>query len=208
MLKKLSVVFFVLCLAFGILFISLFRVASVKYEFRNSPPMQDRIETDEESLLDYYLPYPGRVLPDNVLWPLKALRDRVWFFVTPNPTRRIELLLLFADKRLGMAKILFEKGKMEEGFSTLTKAEKYLEKAVWLEEESRRSGVDTIHILQTLSQASLKHYEVMEKLKKIAPDEVRPEITKTQDYAKRSYEQTRNALLEKGFTPPENPFVW
>ncbi len=48
----------------------------------------------------------------------------------------------------------------------------------------------------------------MEEVLSIAPEDARPGIVRTEDYAKRAFENARNALLEKGMSPPENPFDW
>ena len=90
MLRKFAVVLSVLIFAFGILLTSVFRTAAVKYDFS---PMAANAEgalvLGEETVeIDYDLAFPGRILPDNPIWPLKALRDRVWLWVTTNPSRR------------------------------------------------------------------------------------------------------------------------
>jgi len=56
---------------------------------------------------------------------LKAIRDKLWHVLTMDASKEAELSLLCSDKRLGMSKILFERGKPELAFSTLTKGEKY-----------------------------------------------------------------------------------
>ncbi|OGM21776.1 hypothetical protein A2714_04380 [Candidatus Woesebacteria bacterium RIFCSPHIGHO2_01_FULL_38_9] len=193
-----------------ILFISVFRTASVKYDFQGArlPQGSSTVLGDAQPKIDYELPYPGGVLPDNVLWPLKVIRDRVWLSVTTNPTRKAELKLLFADKRIGMAKILFENGKADDGFSTLTKAEKYLEEASLQGEENKKEGVESTEFLTHLANASLKHYEVTETILTMAPEEARPGIVQVQEYPKHAFELARNSLQEKGKIPPENPFNW
>lgn len=209
MFRRLLVTSFVLVFAFGILLTSVLRTASVKYEFSESPSdVKAEVLGEETVNIDYYLPFPGRVLPDHPLWPLKALRDRVWLWITTSPTRRAELKLLFADKRLGSAKILFEKDKTEIGFSTLTKAEKYLEEAVNQEKENRKKGIDTSEFLEKLAKAALKHAQVMGEILLVAPEDAKPKIIQTEDYAKRAYEEARNGLLDKGLKPPESPFDW
>ena len=105
--------------------------------------------------------FPGRVLPDSPFWPIKALRDKVWLWITTNPSREAELKLLFADKRLAMSQLLFEKEDYEVGYSTLTKAEKYLEEAGFAEKEGRKSGMDTSEFLERLATAALYHYQVI-----------------------------------------------
>lgn len=211
MWRRLLVAASTVTLAFAILFISVFRTASVKYEFSDVRTFDNGgsyVLGDTDTSIDYYLPFPGKVLPDSPLWPVKALRDKVWLFLTTNPSRKAELKLLFADKRIGSAKLLFEKEKPEIGFTTLTKAEKYLEEAVAQEAINRKNGLDTNEFLQRLSNASLKHYEVMEEILMIAPDDAKPQIVSSQDYSKRAYELVRDALFENDIQPPESPFDW
>lgn len=209
MWKRALIIVATLAFAFGILFTSILRTAAVKYDFETAGVNQDLPVLGEESVnISYALPYPGRVLPDSILWPLKAARDRIWLWITTNPTRQAELKLLFADKRLGSAEILFEKGNPEVGLSTLTKAEKYLGEASIEEKMNRESGIDTTEFLKRLANASLKHYQVMQEIYMIAPEEAKPVIVKSQDSTKKVYEDARDALLEKGVDPPENPFEW
>lgn len=198
----------VLTLAFGILFISVFRTASVSYKFSDTSSEFRQILGEADVNIDYYLAYPGKVLPDSPLWPLKAFRDRLWLFFTTSQTRKAELKLLFADKRVGAAKILFEKGKPDIAFTTLTKAEKYLEEAVLQDKENRSKNVDSTDFLKHLANASLKHYQIIQEIIVIAPDDAKPKIIQTEEYAKRAYEEARNALLEKSIMPPDNPFEW
>ena len=209
MWRKIAFITFIIVFAFGILFTSILRTAAVRYEFKGTTNnTANRVLGDRTVNIDYYLAYPGKILPDSPLWPLKAARDRVWFWLTTNPSRKAELLLLFADKRLSGSQVLFEKGKADVGFSTLTKGEKYLEEAAQLEKENRGKGINTTEFLTRLAKGSLKHFDVMEEILTVAPEDAKPDIIKTQDFAKRIYNDSKNALLEKGIEPPENPFNW
>ncbi|MBI3443501.1 hypothetical protein HY008_02435 [Candidatus Woesebacteria bacterium] len=191
-----------LSFATGVLITSIIQTSSIKYNF---PPTQvaayhEEMEKPEKKIeVDYFLAYPGRIHPDSPLWRLKALRDRIWLLITFDKNKKAELKLLFADKRLGLANILFENGKPEIGLSTLTKGEKYLEEAFDL-------GRENSEFIVKLAKASLKHREVIEKLLAIAPEEARPEIVKTLNYPKSVYDKTRNKLMEFGKPVPENPF--
>jgi len=206
MLKRILIIASTLLLALGILFTSVFRTASVKYVFSQENGKKETSSEEENIEIDYALPYPGKVGPDNPLWSIKALRDKVWLMLTTNPTRKAELNLLFADKRVVMSKALFEKDKSEIAFSTLTKAEKYLEEAYDLEEKNRKDGIDTSEFLTILSKAALKHRKVIDEILEIAPEDAKPEVIKTQDYSKSVYNKTRDALQEKGLPIVENPF--
>jgi len=210
MFQRLVLILATLTFALGILFTSVLRSASVHYVFSQVPdagfPKEQVLVLGENIEIDYYFPYPGKILPDHPLWFLKALRDRLWLLITTNPSRKAELKLLFADKRIVSAKLLFERDKSELGVSTLTKAEKYLEEAFILEKENRKRGLDTSEFLSKMARASLKHRQTIDEILKLAPEEARPIIIKTQDYPKEIYNRTREALYERGLPVPENPY--
>jgi HEPN domain-containing protein len=194
--------------ASGVLFTSIARTAQIRYSFRSPTTLSKNDKVLGESIsINYFLPYPGRVLPDHPLWTIKVLRDKLWLLVSPKPERKAELNLLFADKRLVSAKMLFERKKAELAYSTLTKAEKYLERAYFMEMKARKKGVDTSSFLERLARSCLKHREVIEEILEIAPEDAKPMIIKVEgEYPNQIYEKVRDALFEKGLTPPENPF--
>ena len=206
MYKRILVIASTIIFAFAILFTSVFRTASVKYVFSQGAEVLGEKQEGESKEIDYVLPYPGRIAPDSPFWAVKAFRDKMWLLLTTNPSRKAELELLFADKRVAMSKILFERDKSEIAFSTLEKAEKYLEGAYILEEESRQSGTDTYEFLTILSKASLKHRQMIDKILTIAPEDAKPGIRRTQDYSIETYNKTKNALQEKGMPIVESPF--
>jgi hypothetical protein len=208
MIRRLAVFFAVSLLAFGILFTSVFRTASVKYGLKESGGNFVNVLGDKDVKIDYVLPFPGKILPDSPFWKIKALRDRIWLLLTTNESKKVELNLLFADKRLGSSMILFEKGKTEIAYSTLTKAEKYLEEASLLEETARKGGSDTSELNLRLANAALKHFEVMNEIISGAPEDVKPGIVVLQNTPKSVYERARNGLLEQGKPSVENPFDW
>lgn len=134
--------------------------------------------------VDYYLVYPG-ILPDHFLYPLKMVRDRILLFLTVNPIKKTEVLLLFADKRLGAGKALIEGGKTELGISTLSKAEKYLERAVVQAQQAQKEGKDDKKLFEKLTIASLKHLEVLDQLLRKVSNEAKPQIEKSKEVAQR-----------------------
>ena len=208
MLRKSAIVLLSLLLAFGILFASLLRTASVYYEFNPSDQHPHGGVSGEDSKIDYFLAYQGNVLPDSPLWPIKVTRDKIWFAITTNPSRKAELALLFADKRVAAAEVLFQQGKADIGYSTLTKAEKYLEEASQLEMENRKEGIDTSDFLVRLANAALKHAEVITYISGIAPDDAKPKLVEVLESPKKVYWNSYNLLLDKHLKPPGNPFGW
>ncbi len=191
----------------GILFTSVLRTAAVKYE--TNGVRSGEVLADSDYKIDYSLAYPGKILPDNFFWPLKALRDKVWLLITTDDLKKVELRILFADKRVGGAEILVNAGKNEVALSTLTKAEKYLEEASLTEESLRLTGkAYSGDLLLRLANASLKHYQILKELEDKVPDDMSVIVISSEQIPIKSYEKARNALLEKGITPPINPFVW
>lgn len=187
-----------------VLMASVLRTASIKYAF--ALPSTPSPASAQPVLIDYSFAYPGSILPDSPLWFLKAIRDRVWFWMTTDPGKKADLALLFADKRLASAKILFEKNKPSVAFSTLTKGEKYLELAEELGKANMKTGADTVPFWQKLATAALKHREVIDEILKTAPEDAKPGIIQAQDFSKNCFKEARDALNSKGAPVPENPF--
>ena len=187
-----------------ILFISLFSSSQVVYVFSQSPTPTPIIGQKIE--VDYFVAYAGKVLPDSPLWPLKALRDKLWLAVTLNLSKKAEILLLFADKRLAMAQELMGKQNAELSVSTLTKAEKYLEEAINQERKARAKGQDTTEFAKRLHIATLKHRQILEEILVISPEDAKPVIVKTIDMNKKLYEATKVSLNQVGAPSLENPF--
>ncbi|MCJ7805790.1 DUF5667 domain-containing protein [Patescibacteria group bacterium] len=201
-----------ICCAFSvaslILFISVLKTASIKYAFAlpASPQPTSTPSNEKPVIIDYSLAYPGSILPDSPFWLLKAARDRLWLFITTDSGKKADLMLLFADKRLASSKILFERNKSSVAFPSLSKGEKYLEMAVNQGKENTKKGLDTVPFWQKLANAALKHREVLEEILKIAPEDAKPGIVQSEDYAKNAFKEARDALNSKGVPVPENPF--
>ena len=207
MLRKIAVSSAVSIFALGILITSVLRTAAVRYE--TSGVKSPCVLSDTDYNINYGLAYAGKILPDSFLWPLKAVRDKLWLFITTDDLKKIDLKILFADKRIGGAVTLFEKGKNEIALSTLTKAEKYLEEASLAEEQLRLEGkTHSNEVCLRLANASLKHYETLLEIESKAPDDMRSVIISSRQIPIKSYERARNALLSKNVEPPVNPFKW
>lgn len=204
-MKKFVLVPGAVIVAFVVLFISIFNSSAIIYPVSHTSPPQEASEVDTQ-VVDYPLPYAGRVLPDSPLWSLKALRDKVWFNITPSHTRRAEIALLFADKRLVMSKMLFEKGESEIAISTYTKGEKYLSVAVEEEKIARSLNDDTNAFLVKLAMGSLKHMEVSGNLLKMAPEDAKPVIIQMGKYSQDAYKSAIDALNARQLPFPNNPF--
>ncbi len=133
-------------------------------------------DTQKQSI-DYTLPYPG-ILPDNPLYPLKMIRDRIVLFLINDSSKRAEYYLLQADKRLQAGVFLYRKDprKISLALDTLGKAEQYLSKAVKEVSRAKQEKKDVGWLLGKLQQASLKHEEVLLLFERSIPKEYKNRV--------------------------------
>jgi len=199
-ISKLILILGILVFAFGIVFLSVIQSAkqtiavatkTFKIESVLSSPIEEK--TSVSNKVEYFLAYPG-ILPDHFLYPIKMIRDRIWLFLTTDPLKRGETLLLFADKRLGAGRALIEGGKEELGIRTLTKAEKYLEQVVAQEKVAREKGRDTNAFLEKLSKAAKKHEEVLVELQEKVSEGGKEVIKEMLRYPRQAYEEVERRL--------------
>lgn len=183
-----------------ILLVSVLKGAKVNFAY--SPMVLSEItEIESNPKIDYLLAYPGKINPDSPFWYVKVLRDKTWLTFTFKDSKKAELNLLFADKRLNSALILFQNNKPDLGLSTLTKSEKYLESAEAIMSED-------FDFYNKIGLASLKHWEVIEnEILPIAPEDLRPQVIIAGNSAVEIYKKVRDHMLSKGLTPPTNPHV-
>lgn len=190
-----------LFLAVGILAVSVVRVSATpqSQNYKITPiekTSAEKVATQTaQKSVDYLLAYPGPISPDHPLYFLKMVRDRVWLWLTTDSLKRTELLLLFADKRLGAAKALIEGNKVELGVSTVTKAEKYLQRAV-SQEAISRGKEDTRVLLEKLSLAAAKHEEVLLGLQEKVSDEAKGVLETALALTHQCQAQIKQALSE------------
>jgi len=170
----------VLIFAWGVLFVSFGKIMASTTPTSLPTPAS----------VDYFLAYPG-ILPGNFLYPLKMVRDRIWMFLTTDPLQKAQTLLLFADKRLGAGKALIEKEKEDLGISTLSKAEKYLERALIQARVAKEKGKDIEAFLNTLEKASQKHQEVLEEIQEKLSDDGKKALQEVIKYPQRIYKEVQ-----------------
>lgn len=117
----------------------------------------------------YELPYPG-ILPDNPLYSIKAVRDRLLDFFTRDNVKKAQLYLMYSDKRAHMAILLAKKGKEQLAITTLSKGEKYSAQIPGLLKSSKAQGVNPPDDLVFRSKLSnTKHREILDTFVKDFP---------------------------------------
>jgi sigma54-dependent transcription regulator len=140
------------------------------------------------------------------MWEVKAARDKIWLATTTSHSKRGEIALLQADKRLMMAKHLIEEKEYEMGIDTLTKSQMYLQTAVSEIRTAQKDGEYVKDLLEKVSLATVAHRKEIEIMIANCPEDARPTIEKLSDSVKRLYQDTTTYVIEAGGTPPKNPF--
>ena len=202
MIKRIVSVFAGLIVSFGILFVSIIKASSLVYQFNSPLPTSSETPSPTSPTnsikMDYNLPGPGEIMPDNPLWLALAASDKMKIEAIDNPLDKAEVLLELADKRFSVACKLFTEGDYEESVLTFQKAEKYLEESAQLAREVRQGGHETKELLEKLYKASAYHRMDLEEHLVNAPEDARPVIVSIMDTPKRVFEDSRNLLTDLG----------
>lgn len=128
--------------------------------------------------VEYTLPYPG-MLPDNPLYNIKALRDRIIEFLISTPFKKAEFYLLSSDKRFNSGYYLIMKDKDDMGVLYISKSNNYMNMAIAEATKAKEPGVK---LLQTMKTSMKKHAQL---IKDVAPKVDQKNKTKLKQEAER-----------------------
>lgn len=115
----------------------------------------------------YYLVYPG-LLPDHPLYLIKAIRDKLGLLFTFDASKKTDVMLQQADKRIGAAKYLTEGGKLDLAVKSAAKAVHTMQLVAdrSLDEVQQKRIVD----------ASYAYEEILQQLHERVTDAVKPVV--------------------------------
>lgn len=135
------------------------------------------------TVIQYDLAFPG-ILPDHPLYKIKVFRDKLRLVVTTDPTKRIDLLLHFADKGILAGAILVDKNQWQLAKETALKAEHNM--TILTPELYKLEEPIDQALLKKLQTASLKHQEVLSKLRERVPADDQTVFSQVIDFSKRN----------------------
>ncbi len=139
--------------------------------------------TPTPAKVEYFLPYPG-MLPDNPLYFLKNLRDKIIEFLISDPISKASFYILQADKKLNMGISLSSMGKSAETQKILAESLTARTQAVAELESAVQSGKQVpSFILEKLVLSLEKHKEVLTGMK-LGTDAVSGLLTRAQQMVK------------------------
>lgn len=153
------------------LFFFIFIIPTLFYVINTSSsiPLYSQTVNFSGGKVIYDLPYPG-ILPDNPLYLVKMVRDRLLDWATRDNIKKAQLYLLYTDKRAASAILLSKKGKNSSAISTLTKGEKYFLKIPDLIILAKKQGVTIPESLfHRIKLSNDKHKEIIEDIAKQSP---------------------------------------
>ncbi|HSW87725.1 MAG TPA: DUF5667 domain-containing protein [Candidatus Saccharimonadales bacterium] len=140
-------------------------------------PAISPIITMENKQIQYDLPYPG-LLPDNPLYSLKVLRDKIVEFFISDPAKKADYELLQADKRINASIYLSNNKPVHEDSisATVSKAFNYLEQAVSQTQVAAKQKVDMQSFIQHMDTASQKYHSVILQLETKASPSLKKDL--------------------------------
>lgn len=120
--------------------------------------------------VQYNMVYPG-MLPDNPLYFLKTIRDRVVSWFIADQEKRAEFLLVTSDKRLGAGMMVFDKKEYALGITSISKSNNYMFEAVNTMESMQRNHKDISSIRENLYNSMRKHEELLNDADTFIPNQ-------------------------------------
>lgn len=143
----------------GLILISNFVKAHAQEEILSPTPVPI-------SYVQYDLAFPG-MLPDNPLYKLKVLRDKITAASILNPLKKIDFYVLQTDKGILATAMLIDKNKIDLAQETALKAENnFTLISTQLYMLPKKPNKDFFKRLET---AGLKHQEVLRSIIKRVP---------------------------------------
>lgn len=150
-------------------------------------------EMTGEGEVMYELPYPG-LLPGHYLYPLKMMRDRVVEWLTFDRDKKVELMILYADKRMAAAKVLLERGEEDLGVETGLKAMMYQERAISMIEGNKAEGENVGVWANRLERGTAKYRETWRGLVEKVSEKTRPRMDEYKDRANEHNKRLQRVL--------------
>ncbi len=141
-------------------------VLTTHYVYAQAPlAMTPALSPTPTPQIDYPLPYPG-ILPDNPLYQLKTLRDRIVSFFIADPLRKADFDLLQADKRVNAGYFLFLQRHNKEALIALTisKGDNYFSLGLGKAQEAIKQGEDANDLLRRMHDAAFTYESLLTKM--------------------------------------------
>lgn len=136
---------------------------------------------------EYVLSWPG-ILPDNKLYKLKVLRNKIIEKMILSPVKKVEFDLLIADKTIYASKMLLDKGETALAKETVLKGENYYSMLV---QDYNQALLQDKKIPKELDRkitfAAQKHQQVFQQAQKKLSHEDKKAFEAAENFSKINY---------------------
>ncbi len=172
---KQTIIFLIIMGIFTIPFYQVFAETSVIHISTDSSAQAPLLVTPIP--VDYQLPYPG-LLPDNVLYKLKTLRDKIIEFLISDPLKKAEFDILQGDKRYNASLFLYRQSPQQEGLivSTISKADNYMTDAISQLTLAKKQGENINDMYTKFLLSNQKHLEVTQEIENTASNSLKTQL--------------------------------
>lgn len=138
--------------------------------------------------VEYQLAWPG-ILPDNRIYKLKVLRNKIIEKMIISPVKKVEFDLLMADKTIYASKLLVEKGEITLALDTALKGENYYSMLVQHYNHAKLLGKKIPAVLdKKITLAAVKHQEVFKELENKVKGKDKETFRIVRNFSKINYE--------------------
>ena len=157
--------------------LALFLVASPVLALSTDGSIESSPSAEVVQKSSYTLVYPG-ILPDNPLYGIKMIRDKIILLLITDPVKKIKFNQIQSDKRLLAGIMLWESdhARLGDAIDTISKGQNYFSSAVSDVTRLTTEGHDTSGARNELIIGAQKHQEVLDEWVKKVPEKNRSVI--------------------------------
>lgn len=146
-----------------IMFVS---VSRATLEIMSKDDREGRLRIEPVIIRDqviYKLPQTN-MLPDNIFYGLKEIRDWLWFKFSFNGEMQVKTMLILSDKRIAESRALARIGKQDMALEAGMQAVNKLKYAYWLTEKQKGQLTTQKQLVIQIRDATLAYGEIITEI--------------------------------------------
>lgn len=160
--------------------------------FFNTPLISAQ-DTENLNIPQVELADPG-MLPDNAFYFLKIWKEKIQIFFTFQAENKAEQYLHLAEVRLAEYQKMIEKGKQQLAERCLERYQNQLNLALEKLDQLESRGKDTELLAQKVSQATLKHIQVLQSVLLKTPEQAEKGLFNALENSQKGYIKALEAI--------------
>lgn len=141
----------------------------------------------------YKLPYPG-MLPDNALYKLKVLRDKIMLALIQDPNKKAAYYLLLANKQLLMSEMLVDKRNIPLARETALKGEDQMTQMTFVFKNANQ--VPQTDFMKEVTLATAKHQELLKEIIAKVPPGDAATFTTVLEFSQRNIDELQRLTTD------------